>query len=152
MSRREYPDRPVVGVGAVVILVGALVWAMSSRGGKVADGGASPSPSQVAQSGGGADRGGCGCPVEDTGDLLTGEVPCPTAAEHPARRLMIAAAGEGLRSAFSRRGWSASYRSGRQDRSHDAVADKLKARHEPTAKSTGCRAATMILMPSIRLS
>jgi serine/threonine protein kinase len=43
----------IVGV-VIAVLVGALVWAMSSRGGQAADGEASPSPSQVAQSGGGA--------------------------------------------------------------------------------------------------
>jgi hypothetical protein len=51
---------------------------------------------------------GCGCPVEDTGALLSREDPCPTTAEHPARRLVIAAAEEGNRSAFSRDGWFAS--------------------------------------------
>ena len=51
---------------------------------------------------------GCGSPVQDTGGLLGREDPCPTTAEHPAMSLVIAAAVEGNRGAFSRDGWSAS--------------------------------------------
>jgi hypothetical protein len=51
---------------------------------------------------------GCGSPVEDTAGLLKREDPCPTTAEHPAMSLVIAAAAERNRGAFSRDGWSAS--------------------------------------------
>src|SRR5690606_18266161 len=58
-------------------------------------------------------------------------------------RLEIAGAAEGNRGAFSRGGWSASERSGRQDRRCDEVALGAKARQRSSVKSTVRGGATL---------